>query len=188
MFVDVKECRSGGLERFKAQLAASMPRRKDHVLVTHGGASGDMPVMPQQAHLGGSSSDGGPSLSPSKRLTPKQSLGDLRTAPDQQANTRTSNGASTPRFLLLCVNTRNLTQLIHVDLRSVQNDQLLFDGIRRMYWESRRNESWHFGLFTPQWLLNQVPNDWREWLETVHLRVPRSAELIQVSIFSNGFL
>jgi hypothetical protein len=182
MFVDVNELRSGGLERFQKQLAASLAGPQGQILAESGAMSAGLPMMPQRAYVTGGSSGGVSNLPPVPDQTgPKESLGDIRMGLGRQQNVQTDDVGAMPRYLLLCVNTRNLTKLLHVDLRYIENDQLLFDGIRRRYWEARRHDSWHYGLLTPQWLADRMPAAWIDWLGTVHLRVPRSAELIEVS-------
>ena len=85
------------------------------------------------------------------------------------------------RFLLVCVNTRPLTELLQLDLTNINNDHFLFDQIRRHYWEARRQSSWNYGHLTPRWLGQRLPARITEWLATLHLRVPHMASLIKVS-------
>ena len=138
-------------------------------------------MMPQRAYVTSGSSGGGANPPPaSDQQGHPATPGNIRTGSGQQKSLQTDDLGAMPRYLLLWVNTRNLTKLLHVVLRYIQNDQLLFDSIRRKYWEVRRHDSWHYGLLTPQRLADHIPAAWRDWLETVHLRVPRSAELIEV--------
>lgn len=143
-------------------------------------------MIPQQAYVAGGS-DGAVSNSPPvpNQRGLRESPGDILTGPGLQETFQTDDMGAVPRYLLLCVNTRNLTKLLHVDLRYIGNDQFLFDSIRRRYWEARRHDSWHYGLLTPRWLADRMPSAWGEWLGTLHIRVPRCAELIEVS-FSLG--
>ena len=184
MFVDINELKPGGLERFQEQLAASLARPQEQILAESSAMSAGLPMMPQRAYVAGGSSGGVLNPPPVPDHTgPKESRGDTRTESDRQQTVQTDDMSPVPRYLLLCVNTRNLTKLLHVDLKYVENDQFLFDGIRRRYWEARRHNSWHYGLLTPQWLADRMPAAWGDWLGTLHLRVPRSAELIEVSFF-----
>ena len=152
------------------------------ILAESGAMSAGLPIVPQRAYVTGGSSGGVSNLPPVPDHTGLKELpGDIRTGSGRQQTVQTDNMGAGARYLLLCVNTRNLTKLLHVDLRYIENDQFLFDGIRRRYWEARRHNSWHYGLLTPHWLVDRMPAAWGDWLGTMHLRVPRSAELIEVS-------
>ena len=182
MFVDVKELKSGGIERLQKQFAASLAKPQGQMLAGSDTTSAGLPMMPQLAYVTGSSGGGTSSSAPvPDRTSRRDSTGATRPGSAQQQNAEANDLGGMPRYLLLCVNTRNLTKLHHVDLTYAENDQLLFDGIRRRYWEARRLDSWHYGLLPPQWLADRMPAAWVDWLGTVHLRVPRSAELIEVS-------
>ena len=184
MFVDVKESRAGGVERFQQRLVASQAGPQGQMLVVGGSRSAAMPTIPSRAHVIGGSGSGGSSQPPVRDLRgPKEPARNVRSVPDRNQDAQEDEGDMMPRFLLLCVNTRNLTRLIQVDLSYVGNDQLLFDSIRQRYWEARRHNSWHYGLLIPRWLAIRMPDAWNDWLRTVHLLIPRSAELIEVSSF-----
>jgi hypothetical protein len=188
MFFDVNELKPGGLENFKKQLIASLAVPQRQIPVQSGGSSVGSLTIPQRAHVAGSSGGEASNLPPvpdqtrpSRRPPPR----DIETGSAGQWNNATHDLGIDPRYLLLCVNTRNLTKLLHVDLRHIGNDQVLFDSIRRSYWEARRGNSWHYGLLTPRWLATRMSPAWRDWLETLHLQVPQSAELIEVSFSFN---
>jgi len=182
MFVDIKELKPGGLDRLQRQLATSLAGPQGQIMAGFSGMSAVFPTIPQRAYATGGSS-GGVSNSPTipDQVGPRESHGDVGIELGPQQSVQADDIDTIPRYLLLCINTRNLTQLLHVDLRYIGNDQVLFDSIRRRYWEARRRNSWHYGLLTPRWLTDRMPAAWRDWLESLHLRVPRSAELIQVS-------
>lgn len=185
MYVDVKELAPGGIDKFKEEIQVSLKAPNRQVLAgSNVGASGVL-VSPQRVHFGGESSGGGSPISsfPGQNGRGEQSH-DIQIGLGRQKGFQNNRVVAEARYLLLCVSTRNLAKLIHVDLRHVQNDQLLFDSIRHRYWDSRKNDSWHYGLLPPQWLVDRLPSAWKNWLETLHLKVPRTAELIKVGFLS----
>ena len=182
--MDVKELKHGGLEKFQRQLATSLVGPQGQIIAGPSVMSTGLPTIPQRAYVTGDSGGDVSNLPSAPDQTgPQDWLRDIRMGSNQQEVVQSGNLVPLPRYLLLCVNTRSLTELLHVDLRYIENDQFLFDSIRRRYWEARRHNSWHYGLLTPQWLVDRVPAAWRDWLETLHLRLPRSAELIEVGSF-----
>jgi hypothetical protein len=181
MFVDVNELKPGGVEKFRKQLVASLSGPQGQIIAESGADSARLPSMPEQAHVASGSSGEVSNITPVPDQTgPMEEPGDSQIESGRQRTVQNGDMGTVLRYLLLCVNTRNLTTLLHVDLRYIQNDQHLFDGIRRRYWEIRQQNSLHYGLLTPQWLADRIPTSWRDWLGTLHLRVPRSAELIEV--------
>lgn len=87
------------------------------------------------------------------------------------------------RYLLLCVNVKSLTELVHIDVASYQNDQYLFDAIRKEYERIRERTTWNpFMLVstyvpTPVWM--RLPT-WAVWLGRAHVEAPRSAVFVRV--------
>lgn len=182
MFVDVRELRPGGVQSFKNELVTSVTGTwRQALLIGSGARSGGLPTSPPRAYF---TIGSGPS---STALLPFQGQigfpGPSGGMTDESDLQRMQNemADNTPRYLLLCVNTRNLTKLLHVDLSDIQSDELLFDGIRREYWQSRRYDSWHYGLLMPQWMEERMPVAFRDWLTNIHLRVPQTAKVIEVS-------
>lgn len=184
MFVDVKELKSGGVQRFERELRESLIRPEGQLpLVESDQGATAIPRVLEQVHLRARSGDDDDTsgLTPlPHQIFPSHTHRNIGLAGDPSQNYMAINRRPEPRFLLLCVNTRTSTTLLHIDLMNIQNDQYLFDGIRQRYWETRQNNSWHYGLLTPRWLASRIPTLWRERLNSLHLKVPHSAELIEV--------
>jgi hypothetical protein len=68
----------------------------------------------------------------------------------------TSLNYQSSKFLLLCVNTKQLAVLSHVDVSSLINDQYLFEQILREYHNGRGNPGFNVLSKVPQWLCKSL--------------------------------
>jgi hypothetical protein len=94
------------------------------------------------------------------------------------------------QYVLLCINTKRVKTLAHIEVGSVQNDQYLFSNIRESYQQIRRGNEWRFSMLTPalvkrltqrfpMWLA--FPPQFAAWVDGTRIHTPRSADFIRVS-------
>jgi hypothetical protein len=182
MFLDVRECSEGGINKLLKQLSftSGSPVR---TLTGSGSASSPPPKVPAPVYLRDSRS----SRSTGSEANTGKPLNNVQSTSTPVANgvtvqaTQPELSPAMPRFLLLCVNTRKLTTLVHVDLTHAQNDQPLFNAIRNAYWEVRNKNSWNISLLIPAWIDAHIKPAFKEWFRSLHVLMPSSADLVEVS-------
>lgn len=58
------------------------------------------------------------------------------------------------RFLLMCVNTKNSTKLVHINVDCITNDQNLFREVYQEYQRVRHEHEFRITNFLPLWASN----------------------------------
>lgn len=77
-------------------------------------------------------------------------------------------------FVLLCVDTKRLKYLEHIDITLLKNDEHMFKLIREAYTRIRGQYDWKVSTILPRWL------PFWAWIDTMSLLVPKSADYIKV--------
>ena len=87
-----------------------------------------------------------------------------------------------PQYLLLCVNTKNSTALVHVEVGSLSSDQYLFHHIPQEYQRVRSEHEWRISLLIPSWI--------HKLLHSISARLPKlpssPARILFLPIISNA--
>jgi len=176
MFADVKELRSGAALNLQTRLrqAAAAVRRPQH------GSS--YPVRPPQAHLL-------PLYGPQTNLSghpassgPPHTAGATGSHPNF---TTAGSGAvvnipviAQPlRYVLLCVNTRRLRVLEHINVTTVTADESLFDLLRERYNLARKSHNWQLPVL--RWIIPLWKWIW-DYRGDLSMLTPKSADYVQV--------
>ncbi len=176
MFDDVKELHSGAALKLQTRL------REAAAAVAQSQYGNSYPSRPPQAHISSlwssqaNLSESSPSHAPSYGTNATDSHSDPTTAQSTTAM-KAPAGAATPRYLLLCVNTRRLRTLEHVKVSTAMNDEILFDALRGSYNLARKGHVWTLPLiphFAP--LLNWL---WR-YVGDMSILTPTSADYVRV--------
>ncbi|QKX54876.1 uncharacterized protein TRUGW13939_01966 [Talaromyces rugulosus] len=143
-YVDVRELSPGGIERFRQRLIKSVAAVRSRPQPS---PNSNEITLPPKAQLRSSRNGPQPSLPQS-----------LHRISSEFANTEAHRNASEPRnlhalgdpqYLLVCVNTKNSTALVHVDVSSIGSDEFLFQNISSGYKSVRRAHEWRFALLVP---------------------------------------
>ena len=132
MFVDVRELKPGGVESFKRKLA-SLQERPQNPATTEPSAPG-VHRAPPRAYFPGifTSSNPGVPLAPGNQDIESPENVILQSDPQTRNGLELEEGQS--RYLLLCINTRTLPTLHHIDFMDIYDGQSLFASIRDKYW------------------------------------------------------
>ncbi len=176
MFDDVKERHPGAAVKVQTRLreAAAAIARPQY-------GSSD-PSSPSRAHISPSRSSQANLYESSLSHAPSHGTGATDSHPDpttarSATAIRCPANAATPRYILLCVNTRRLRTLEHVKVSTVMNDEFLFDALRESYNLARKTHNWTLPLiprFAPllKWL-------WR-YVGDMSILTPTSADYVRV--------
>lgn len=178
--MDVKELVPGGIarfqQRFRESTAAAAVERSDQGNST--GPASTHPVAPPQAHVRSAGQErtqlAGPLTQHTFDHIPDQL--NKRTGGTQGVEMRYT-WALNPRYLLLCVNTKRLTTLVHIDLTLVNHDQTLCRQIRHHYQETRQLYEWRLSMLVPKWL---CPNRLVTFCKNLHVYIPQTADFVKV--------
>lgn len=175
MFADVKERHPGAALKLQTRLrkAAAAVMRPQH------GSS--YPSRPPQAHISPSSASQANLPGHSSLDAPLHGAGATNSHPHSTTvGSATVNDipatAPTPRYVLLCVNTRRLRTLEHVSVPDITNDQFLFDVLREGYTLARK---------TYQWTLPLLPylaplSKWIWGYGSMSILTPTSADYVRI--------
>lgn len=178
MFDDVKELQPGAALRLQARL------REAAAAVARPQYDSSHPSRPSQAHISpawssqANSSEFSSSHAPSHETSARDSHADPTTARSATAINIPAN-AATPRYVLLCVNTRRSRTLKHVNVSTVMNDEFLFDALRGSYNLARKTHDWTLPLiphFAP--LLKRL---WW-YVGDMSILTPTSADYVRVCL------
>lgn len=145
----------GGADKFEQRLlncVATLQQESPNI-------ASPPPQHPPQAHLQGN-----------RRATQPHAVSDEVNIPPQQDTQRSDDASSLDcesavpgqgsplsgeaQYLLLCVNTRNSTVLVHVEVGALTNDEYLFRDIHQAYRTARENHEWRFSMMVPLWTRN----------------------------------
>ncbi|KAL3474343.1 hypothetical protein BJX99DRAFT_260451 [Aspergillus californicus] len=159
-YIDVKELSPGGLKRFRQRLLASAAavRARPQGL---GGSS--QPAQPPHAHMNPSPRPAGVARNEGRQTVSLEQLPLLPYPGESQAVSNVYPSQDS-QYLLLCVNTRKSTVLVHVDLGSVFSDEYLFQQIRQEYQRVREQHEWR--------IVKAVPSCIRKFFIKVSARLP----------------
>ena len=162
----------GGIERLRLRLDPGASTQRSAQGDTNAPTS-TVPAAPPQAHLRSpDQKDMQPRARPQK--TPRRRSDRLRNTQNPEA--LLSQGRDF-KYLLLCVNTKRVTKLVHVDLTSVDHDQTLFQQIRANYQRVRGQYEWRLAMLMPKWL---CPAKLKTLLDNAHIYLPQTADFVQV--------
>lgn len=179
MFADVKELRHGAALEQQTRLreaAAAILRPQ------HGNSN---TLRPPQAHISPSRSSQANLSDSSCPYAPPHGTG----ATGSHSNPTTAGSgtafnlpasAPNPQYVLLCVNTRRLRTLEHVEVPTARNDEFLFDALRESYNLARKSHVWTLPLlphFVP------ISNWLRRYVGDLSLLAPTSADYVRVCLF-----
>ena len=170
MYADVKEIYPGAADRLQTKL-----RQLATTAAGQSPSDQPSPSIPPQAHLPPSNS--GRSTSPQQQILSgqNQSLANLFSS-----NTTSQDGSQIRQYLLLCVNTKRLRTLEHIEVTRRTNDQEPFRDIYGIYKQIRKSEDWRLSEFIPSWA--PIPTWIVSHLEDVSFLVPKSATFVKVCI------
>jgi hypothetical protein len=125
----VRELSPGGIERFQQRFLDS---------IAAAAASAAL-EPPPRAHL-----------HPRTAAGPGDALDQTAQVENNQVSSTVAQGPlRDARFLLLCVNTRNLASLVHVDVSSITVDEYLFRNIYKEYRKVREEHEWSVSMMVP---------------------------------------
>jgi hypothetical protein len=152
--LDVRELSPGGIGRFQSRLtscAAAVNSQVPNRTVYN------YPTAPPQAHLGSNNNEAQRSHTNSP---PSESShrGYFHSA-NPLSRTQEQEAPGDHQYLLLCVNTKNSTTLLHINVSNFGNDQYLFEDISREYKNIRRKQEWKMSFLIPDWaetLFNKI--------------------------------
>ncbi|KFY67480.1 hypothetical protein V496_01551 [Pseudogymnoascus sp. VKM F-4515 (FW-2607)] len=182
LYVDVRELLPGGIERFRQRLldAASAVRSERQDL----GNPTNHPALPPSAYLPSTQNAAGSG----------ESQASSASNPLPELLSRRSTSAQWEQgfqYVLLCINTKRVKTLAHIEVGSFQNDQYLFSNIRETYQQIRRGNEWRFSMLTPAlvkrltqrfpvWLA--FPTQFAAWADGTRVHTPRSADFIRFQL------
>lgn len=143
-YLDIKEQSPGGIQRFRQRLLNSTTAVREKSQEQY---SPTRPAHPPRAHLN-------PSTNPAQaRTEAPQSLPHYRSSqPPQLQNSQSDSTiflTDNPHYLLLCVNTRNSTALVHIDVSSLTSEQYMFQRICQEYQRIRDEHGWGISKAIP---------------------------------------
>jgi hypothetical protein len=184
MYADVKEIRPCAALKLQSRLRQAASRAMQlrlHLIISElTGATGNHPMPPQQAHL-----------SPTSRSQYHYSTNNISDTvaarPEVGSHNSATSGPKTSnlmgdiralQYILLCVNTKRLIVLEHIDVTGLKNDQYVFKEIRAVYKLIRERHEWNLSqlfpgpLWIPKWLLRYIKN--------TSILIPTSADLVRV--------
>lgn len=171
MYADVKEIYPGAAHRLQSTLRQSAAAAAQSSL-------GSGLTVPPRAHL--SPERDGQGLPINKQTSNSRS----RSASLVGLNTTTSsstvlqNQTTTCHYLLLCINTKRLRTLEHIDVAPSGNDQYLFRDIRDRYKHIRKAHEWNLSMLIPSWI--HIPSWLVPYIQELSFSVPISANFIRV--------
>jgi hypothetical protein len=173
MYADVKELRPGAARKLQARL------RRAAAAVTRPQSDNAYPSVPPRAYI---------SPTPSSRLhqtgsrTPDYQhrvpgvFGSSPTAASGSRTTIVAGAAASPKYILLCVNTRRLRTLTHVDVATLTNDEYLFNAIRESYYLTRHHQEWRLSR-----VLGFLPsNRFSRYIGDITMLTPKSGDYVKV--------
>ena len=170
MYADVKEIYPGAADRLQTNLR--------QLATTAAGQSFlDQPSLPfpQQAQLSPSNSRQSTNPQQQGRSGQSRPLADL-----PSIDTASQDSDKAPQFLLLCINTKRLRTLEHIEVTRHNNDEYLFKDIREVYKRTRESEEWRLSEVLPSWA--PKPSLVVSYLENFRFLVPTSARFVKVCI------
>lgn len=152
-YLDIKELSPGGARRFQQKVL-------DCVATVSSGqenpsSSSSEPRYPPKAHAkdnrrsARSRKDSWPLPMLPRRPQQSPSSGSAPRVQDPQP-------PQEPQYLLLCVNTRSSTTLLHVEVSDFTNDQYLFQEVQQAYHRARENHEWRASMVVPTWLRKSI--------------------------------
>ncbi|KAJ6028867.1 hypothetical protein N7540_004443 [Penicillium herquei] len=145
-YLDVRELSAGGLERFRRRLLNSVAA----VGTQSQNPPGSIRLEPPpQAHL----NTGLSSNLPIQNRVPHHLSSPSTQLEDTQAGSATSQNHD-PQFVLLCMNTKNSTVLVHIEVSSLTNDQYFFQQMYQEYRRVREKHEFSFSMIVPLWIRN----------------------------------
>lgn len=162
--LDVRELSPGGFQRFRQRLfnSAIAVRTKSHEQ-----PSSTKPGRPPQAHLNPSTG------STQARAEAQHSIPNYQPSQSSQLGNNQSDSiifqTHDPHYLLLCVNTKNSTVVVHIDVSSFSSDQYLFQQIRQEYRRIRDEHEWGIS--------KTIPTCVRNALNRISARLPKLPSL-----------
>lgn len=176
MYADVKEIHPGAAQRLQSALrqsaAVAAGSSAQHQSVTLRQPGSTPPTSGQGVNS--SQQIPNPGVSPADSANPYAGS-------SSTGSSLSPNPTSTPQYVLLCVNTKRLKTLEHIEVTSFDNDQYLFQAIREAYQRIRKAHQWNISMLLPSWIrkLSWVPP-----IDNLTLSIPRSANFVRVSINS----
>ena len=177
MYADVNEISPGAAHRLQSSLRQSAATASQSSL-------GSGLTAPPPVHL--SPEYGGQGLlvneqSSNSRYRSSSIVG-LDTA--TSSSTVLQNQTTTCQYLLLCINTKRLKTLEHIDVVPSGNDQYLFRDIRDRYKHIRKAHEWNLGMLMPSWI--HTPSWLVPYIQDLSFSVPISANFIRVCIHAHN--
>jgi ankyrin repeat protein len=148
MYSDVKELYSGGAQSLQETLRLSAAAVSE-------AASNQTNIMtPSPAHLHSADTGQGSSCDQKSPIRPLDT--DLSSTPTTDnapdGNTEPLTAEIVKRYLLLCVNTSKRVHLEQIDVTYTGDDQVLFQGIRQAYYNTRKSQNTGYFLTIPGFL------------------------------------
>ncbi|KAE8363618.1 hypothetical protein BDV27DRAFT_158635 [Aspergillus caelatus] len=166
-YIDVKELSIGGIEKARQSLLASIAAVSNG---RHNSPSSNYIYPPPQAHLNDrvsvTVSNRNSALNNAANGQPLQStvIGNI-----QAEGTMSQNQEA--QFLLMCVNTKNSTMLVHIEVGSLTSDQYLFQQMHQEYQRVRKEHEFRIANTLPSWVCNL--------LRTISIKIPTLLSLPQ---------
>jgi hypothetical protein len=174
MYTDIKEIHPGAAHRLQSIL------RQSAAAAAQSSTSQSGPTVPPQAHLSLAGDGQDPHTNeqtsnsrplPSSLMNSNAIISATRVPQDQTA---------VCQYLLLCVNTKKLRTLEHIDVSSFGNDQYLFEAIRDCYEHIRKAHDWKISMLIPAWI--HIPNWLMSCVCDLTFSVPKTANFVRVRI------
>lgn len=179
MFLDIKELKPGGAQRFRQRFVkdglARLITSNDPTTAqgsTAGQDSQSSVSLPPPVHFRSEGSQSGSSRQSSGPDTFLSTPMSDISRPEEVAFH--SEERNTPQYLLLCVNQKRLPVLEHIDCSYLWNDQYLFQNILESYQTIREESTWRISLLFPQLVcailnkgvvfLRQNTPSWLDWI------------------------
>lgn len=113
-------------------------------------SSSSHPAPPPQVHLNPNSST---YVGSGKIAQPNETTDwsrDTRIESGQRDGVTSHNQDA--QFVLVCINTKNSTALIHLEVSSLTNDQYFFQQMYQEYTELRRKHEFNLSMIIPLWI------------------------------------
>lgn len=174
MYADVREIRPGAAQRLQSTL------RQSAAAAAQSSSSQSVLTVPPQAHLSLAGDD--QNLQTDEQASNSLPLPSSLINPNAIISTTAvpHNQAITCQYLLLCVNTKRLRTLEHIDVASFGNDQYLFKAIRDCYEHIRKAHEWKLSMLIPSWI--HIPSWLITCVDDLTFSVPKSANFVRVRI------
>lgn len=155
------------MDRFQHRLFNSIATIKTRSQSSSSGST--ILVPPPQAHLNLSRSSTISSSNAAQHNAQPDRHSRFSQVNDNQAAS-TISGVQTSQFLLLCVNTRSLAALVHVEVGPFTTDQYMFQQILQEYQKVRGGHEWNISMACPSWA--------RNILNSISKSLPRSPSFL----------